>query len=179
MITNNKGQSSIEFILMFTVTFTLVFLWIVQAYNLGVGYLAHYANFMASRTYLTHDTGSMNTRGAVSAILTDSQNEARRVYEKYHLELFVKGSSQFSVNAPLTDVLTEYVGTFVDFDQPFSFIKFIGGNTRINLRTESFLGKESPRAECKQQICQAMFGQDCDGINASLQSHITAFDDGC
>ena len=63
-IKNNKGQSTIEFILTFTAAVGFIFLFLKMALNYTDGYIVHHATFMASRAYLVGDAEQYANAGA-------------------------------------------------------------------------------------------------------------------
>ncbi len=173
---NQKGQSSIEFILSMGFVFAMFFLFVNQAFNFTIGYLGHYATFMASRAFMAHDNGSMNNYGS---IMNDAQVMGRRVFNRYQLPVFIgESAGEVQFNRPDQGVFYEFTGAYFRFQRPFSTYKFFGGDVKIDLLTESFLGKEPTRYECRQQLCQAVSGGEC-GANSEVLKHSTLYDNGC
>lgn len=137
--------------------------------NMTRGYLVHYANFMASRAFLTHDVGG---RGDVGQSLNAAQTRAGEVFRRYPLASF-NISPEFKVNKPLANssLMSGTTATFKDRMTPFSLV---GGSNEAVLHSESFLSKEPVRLQCLLSVCATM------GINnCSTAIDITAFDNGC
>jgi hypothetical protein len=172
---SNKGQASIEFIVTLSVGLLLLVTVLGLALNFTVGYLAHYANFVASRTYLTYDHGSNNPLTVFQVAAT----EARNYFEQFQLANFGIGEGQLGINAPHETNLYEYVGTYYMYSPPISFGIFGNGNEG-KLLTESFLGKEPSRSDCRCQV-QNSVGISCDGtsFSNSITQDVTLFDNGC
>lgn len=170
---NEKGQSAIEFLITFAFTLSFVFLFVRLAINFGIGYLAHYATFMASRVYLSHDNGN----GSVNNVVNTAKREAISEFKKYRLDIFNLSANKLNFNEPARGKLNEYVGAYFEYQKPFSFIKIIGGDTQVSYLTESFIGKDVPRTECYSRTCWAMneSGDTCNPAG----NHFTLFDNGC
>lgn len=165
---NQKGQSTIEFILTFAFAIGISFLFISQTLNLTIGFLVHYATYMGGRTFLTYDNGSNN----LSSVINTAGNEAKKAFNRYSLTRFdikpkvevispEQGSSLFSgVTAQYQRLLTPY--------------KMVGGDKKATYHSEGFLGKEPTRNQCYQMTCLAVGLSQCDdGMD------ITLFDNGC
>jgi len=163
----NQGQSLIEFIMTLSFSLGIVFLFFSIAFNATDGYIVHYATFMASRTYLVVDVNANRPNGSDAIALS----EAQRVFAKYLNP--AKGS--FFVNNPDSVVGFPYVGVGFDFKQKFSF-GLIGVKDAMNLKSESYLGREPTRAECAERICYAMLGV---GGGCESLVHYTLYDNGC
>lgn len=151
MKTNNqKGQSTIEFIITFSVTVGFIFLFMQMAINYTNGYLIHHATFMASRAYLSADSEQKDPN------LGDKNAEilAQNIF-KHYMPAFLKPDlSKLKVNGPTIDKKA-FVGVYYDFTQIFS-LSFIGGKDEMFFRSESFLGREPTRPENNSQICKRM-----------------------
>lgn len=151
---NNKGQSTIEFILTFTAAVGFIFLFLKMALNYTNGYMVHHATFMASRAYLVGDAERYEGPGAGDARAFEL---AKSVFKKNlpdglitpNLELEAKNE-----NNP-DRVLSVFVGIWVEFEQAFS-LGFVGGKDKVAFRSESFLGREPTRAESASQVCLAI-----------------------
>lgn len=179
---DQRGQSTIEFILTFVFGIAFLFLFVNQAINMTTGYVMHYATFLASRVYLTHDTGSNN----VASAYNEAAAKARSAFNSLPLDPFQRNVSEFHVNAliPSTGIdvvgLYEYVGVWYKYERPLSVL-----NATRNVRfiSESFLGKEPTRSECHcmmQHAAAMPQGTSCfldyeDQINYD----VTLFDNGC
>jgi hypothetical protein len=171
MVTKNQnGQSTIEFILTFALGLSLIFFVISSSINYATGYLVHYATFMASRVYLTDDNHLNNSQG------TDEL--AKEAFKKYNLGIFKIDPDKFKVNL-VQDVNQDRnknltVGAYTTFELNMDLIGQIAGKKKMELVSESFLGKEPTRAECAKRVCYAISRkEDCDGMD------ITLYDDGC
>ncbi|MCY4495573.1 MAG: hypothetical protein OXB92_17145, partial [Acidimicrobiaceae bacterium] len=167
---------TIEFIVtfVFIIGFTFAFFRIALIYTNG--YLVHYATYMASRAYMVFDNNSNQPTGGDG----DASRLAKRVFEGFKLGGLINGfTGQLQINDPQSfnrHSNNLYVGTWVDFKQKLPTPSFAAGKD-LNLRSESFLGREPTRSECYERICNAM-GE------AALQEeycgiHSTLFDNGC
>ena len=166
----NKGQSTIEFLFTFIFSFGFLFLFISLGLNFTAGYVVHFATYMASRTFMTAETN--NTNPGLSD--TIAEQRGRETFNRYQLSsLGLESLGNISFNFPNRGTRYEYVGAYVNFNTPLSFVNVIGGRQLLNLRSESFLGREPTRADCFERICRAMNG--CSQKNG----HITAEDNGC
>jgi hypothetical protein len=165
---NEKGQSTIEFILTFSFAIGISFLFISQTLNLTIGFLVHYGTYMGGRTYLSHD----NSSSELSSVLNTAGNAAKKAFNRYSLTRFdikptlkvispEQGSSLFSgITAQYQRLLTPY--------------KMVGGSEKATYHSEGFLGKEPTRNQCFQLTCKAM------GLSACSEAKdITLFDNGC
>jgi hypothetical protein len=173
---DNKGQSAIEFVLTVAFTVALFFVFVNQAINFTAGYVVHYANFMVSRTYMTYDSGIMNM-GNFSTIMSQAENYAKNnTLPKYQLDVFVD-NLEVEFNSPETTEYSEFVGSMMKFTKPFSSFEFLGGGEVLELYTESFLGKEPTRVDCRERICRAIAGSDCN--DTGVLAFATLYDNGC
>ena len=163
----DQGQSLIEFIMTLSFSLGIVFLFFSIAFNATDGYLAHYATYMASRTYLVVDVNANRANGSDASALS----EAQRVFAKY----LNPTKGKFYVNNP--DMITgfPYIGAGFEFKQKFSF-GLIGVKDEMNLNSESYLGREPTRAECAERICHALLGA---GGACEALVHYTLYDNGC
>ena len=175
-LNNEKGQSTIEFIFTFVFGVSIILMIFNSAMNYTTGYLVHYATFMASRVYLTSDSyiGSIGNTGPS---LNSGEGLARETFNNYSLGIFKVPSENFKVNtvgsAGPENFLT--VGAYTTFDLTIDALGKITGQSKINLVSESFLGKEPTRAECATRTCFAITGRN----NCGPNDDITIFDDGC
>jgi len=166
---SDQGQSTIEFLMTFAFVFAMLFLFIKIALNFTNGYLVQYANFMASRAYLVHDTNQAETTAYNSAF-----QRARQVFDLYKISSFMNDfSGTLKVNNPGA-VLPFYVGTFVEYDEKFSLSKVMGGAFPMSFRAESFLGKEPVRRDCAKRVCKALTMS-----AGNCTEYTTFFDNGC
>lgn len=164
-----SGQASIEFLLTFAFGIGLTLLFVGLALNMTRGYLVHYANFMASRTFLTHDVGGI---GSVEQSLNAAERRAKEAFSAYPLAAF-QLSPEFKVNKPLSfsSLMSGTTATFRERITPFSMV---GGDSEAVFHSESFLTKEPVRLQCLLSTCRAM------GIsNCSAVMDMTVFDNGC
>jgi hypothetical protein len=170
---NNKGQSTIEFILTFTSTVGFIFLFLKMSLNYTNGYMVQHAVFMASRGYLVHDR-QLNDASFGDF---DANLHAKDIFKKYLPKgLITSFNSELKINSPSnTSIPKVFVGVWVEFEQMFS-VGFIGGKDLVKFRAESFLGREPTRYEGYTQVCEAIKvipGSGCAGTN-----HVTLDDNG-
>lgn len=172
---NEKGQSTIEFILTFAFGVSIILLIFNSAMNHVTGYLVHYATFMASRTYLTTESYNGNI-GNYEVSYQAAAGEAQAIFNRYNLGIFNIPASGFKINSAGGN-LDNYlgVGATTAFQRPIDIMGQVAGRRKINLVSESFLGKEPTRAVCATRVCEALTG----GRNCSAEMDVTLFDDGC
>ena len=171
---NQSGQSTIEFIFAFSFGVSLILVVFNSSMNHISGYLAHYATFMASRSYLVQDSnlGSFSAEASLNNTLEIPTN----VYKAYNLSFFDIPDSAFSINPANRDIVNYYkVGAKTVFEKDIDVLGKVMGQKKLNLITESFLGKEPTRNMCAIRICQAITGQS----SCNVEMDITLFDDGC
>ena len=174
-IKNEKGQSTVEFILTFAFGVSLILVIFNTAMNFATGYLVHYGTFMASRVYLTQDnfTGTM---GDSSPALGQAEEAARAAFNIYDLGIFKVPPENFVINPPSSDpaqALT--VGGSTNFELTIDILGKVAGQKKMEMVSESFLGKEVTRAECARRTCYGVTQtQEC-----SNTMDITLYDDGC
>jgi hypothetical protein len=166
----NKGQSTIEFIMTFTMVFAFFFLFLKMALNYTDGYLVHYATFIASRAYLTVDNDNQTTdAGAGDGI---ALRYARKVFDTARVPLFITGfNSAPEANDP-SKSFQVYTGIYTNYSTAFA-LGIVGGQEKMDLRSESFLGREPGRFETYEQTCNAIktvTGRSCD-IHATLDDN--------
>lgn len=178
--TKNAGQATIEFLFTFVFSVGILFLFVSLAINFTSGYIAHYATYMASRTYLTYD----NTSFSESFSDDYAKAQAQEVFESFKLEKLAIKNGVLEFNEPSANNRYEYVGVRYSFEKNLSLFKPFGGNQKSKLVSESFLGREPIRATCLKQTCKAIAhilqksglggtGDTCDN------PHTTLFDNGC
>lgn len=156
-------------------TFVFSFGFILLFYKISIdatnGFYIHYANYMASRTYLTVENNSANIAGSDNYAFS----RARAVFDSYRPQVMIRSfNGNLSVNDPSSTPNKLYVGTIVDYSVPFSFSELMGGREPVMYKSESFLGREPTRAECLARVCKAM-----QSLGAQCNTHITFFDNGC
>lgn len=167
---NQKGQSTVEFVITFGFSMGITFLFMGMAINYVVGYMVHYGTFMASRTYLVHDVSSKD----IGATLSTAATRGKETYDKYNLQAFDAGSDKLKFNSPL-EGRPLFAGAVTTFERKVSFVRFISGTKKATLVSESLLGKEPMRSECLTSVCQAMGG----GESCSASMDVTLYDNGC
>jgi len=168
---SNKGQSTIEFLMSFI--FGLGFLFVIFKISLNFtnGYLVHYATYMASRAYLVADNNSNQADGADKV----AEQRAKEVFAKYKIPAVIESfTGDLQINSPESVAIKGFVGTWVEYQDKFTFSSLFGGNQDISFRSESFLGREPTRAECLERICHAL-----GDINSDCNLHVTFYDNGC
>ncbi len=172
-VNDEKGQSAIEFILTFAFGLGIVFLFAIQSLNATKGFLVHYANFMAARTYQVNDLGIDNTQ----TMMTNAAAEAAKVFSSYALGSFGI-NAQFKIITP-NQGRGIYSGGVAEFSEALSALPFVGGGATANFYSESFLGKEPLRMTCFEQTCAAITGSPngCEG--RSDQMDVVIYDNGC
>lgn len=170
---NQSGQSTIEFIFTFVFGVSMILMIFNSSMNYISGYLTHYATFMASRVYLTADSHLRTTPSSLSG----AEDRARETFRNYSLSIFNIPDSSFTINPAGQTQGGEYltVGGFTTFDLTIDALGKIAGQSKLELVSESFLGKEPTRAECLARTCMAITNRE----NCSNNDDITLFDDGC
>ena len=168
---NNKGQSTIEFIMTFSAAVGFIFLFLKMALNYTNGFMVHHATFMASRAYLVDDQERYGSAGEGDA---GAFKHAQEVFDKLLPAGLVDNvnASMLHQNNPEDRILAVFVGVYAEFSQPFS-MGFIGGKDQVVFRSESFLGREPTRAESGIQVCSAISavtGDSC-SVHATLDDN--------
>lgn len=170
IVRNNKGQSTIEFIMTFTAAIGFIFLFLKMAINYTNGYMVHHATYMASRAFLVGDSESQQT---IEGRDKNAFDLAKTVFNKNLPEgLIGNFNGELKANNPLAVPFGPFIGLYVEYSQPFS-IGFVGGKEQVVFRSESFLGREPTRVETIAQVCKAVssvLGQSCD-IEATLDDN--------
>jgi hypothetical protein len=171
------GQSTIEFIVTFVFGLSLMLMVFNSAMNHATGYLVHYATYMASRVYLTTDNHT-GTIGAVTPSLSGSIQKSRSAFNTYNLTMFRVTDENFKINS--VDTVSDNsqnltVGAYTVFEQSIDILGKVAGQTKMEMVSESFLGKEPTRAECATRVCYAITGQ----LSCDASMDITLYDDGC
>lgn len=174
MKNNQSGQSTVEFIFCFVFAVSLIFLIFTSAMNYTTGYLVHYATFMASRVFMTQDANQNvfgpGERGTAETI-------ARSTFNNYNLSVFGVETSGFNINDRLYVDAGEYlmIGAYTRFEKRIDLMGQITGQKKLEMISESYLGREPTRGVCAQRTCKAVTGSDQCEINMD----ITLFDNGC
>lgn len=183
------GQSTVEFILTFTFGLGIIFLFVNISVNYSVGYLVHYATFMASRTYLTVDIAA----GAPDASEAQASAQALETFRRFKMDqigipsggVLAGGSADvgFHINRYSTVSTNEqalFVGAYAVFERPLSIFRAIAGDLKGTLVSEAFLGKEPVRTECWQRTCKAIsIGVKGNATPCGGKDDYTVFDNGC
>ncbi len=171
------GQSTIEFIFTFAFGLSVILLIFNAAMNYTTGYIVHYATFMASRVYLTAEnfTGSMADGGLSS--VSSAEGKATRAFAAYNLQIFNIKTEDFAINKLTGGNGSEYLttGARTLFEQRIDILGRVAGQKKLELVSESFLGKEPSRAACAARVCFAVTNQQ----ECTPDMDITLFDDGC
>jgi hypothetical protein len=159
---NNKGQSTIEFILTFTAAVGFIFLFLKMALNYTNGYIVHHATFMASRAYLVGDAEDYTS---LSSGDEKAFKLAQSVFNKNLPSALIPNfNGTLKQNNPDIAKFTVFIGLWVEYSQAFS-LGFVGGKDQVSYRSESFLGREPTRAESIAQVCQAIASVTGGGCN--------------
>lgn len=171
---NDTGQSTIEFILTFVFGLSFVLVIFNSAVNHARGYLVHYATFMASRVYLTAENNLITPDISYRGVVTQRAKDA---FDQYQLGMISIPAGSFQLNeGPQSDPGRALaVGGVSFFELDIDVLGRIAGQKKLELLSESFLGKEPTRAACAAQVCKAITGQE----TCSPNMDITMFDDGC
>jgi hypothetical protein len=171
-IINNKGQSTIEFLLTFTVAVGFIFLFLKLAMNYTNGFMVHHATYMASRAYLVNDAERQSDQDNDSA----AETYAIKVFKYYmpsELAPEVNNGETKAIH-PSGGSFPLFTGIVTRYTTNFS-LGFIGGKEPLRLTSESFLGREPTRTESTQQTCRAIM--DSFGLG-SCSIHTTLDDNG-
>lgn len=168
---NNKGQSTIEFVITFTAAVGFIFLFLKMSLNYTNGYMVHHATFMASRAYLVGDSESqadiVGRDGNAFAL-------AEKVFKKNLPTDLIQGfDGVLKEHNPGVVKYSVFIGVWTEFTQVFS-LGFVGGKDPVRFRSESFLGREPSRVETFAQTCAAIstvtLGSGCD-FQATLEDN--------
>ena len=168
----DKGQSTIEFLVSFSVVFTILLTFVRIAFNATNGFYVHYAVFNASRAYLVSDENNNSTSNGDS----NARDKAREVFERFKVEYLLGGNKpELMTNNPGSFPNKPFIGNYTTFKMDFGVSGTIGGKGPINMISESFLGREPSRQECIERICEAFSAID----GGACSSHTTLYDNGC
>lgn len=170
-IKNNKGQSTIEFIMTFSAAVGFIFLFLKMAMNYTDGYMVHHATYMASRAYLVSD----NNRDSIDEDDSQAFIKAKGVFDRYLPEGLVPNvtSALLKENSPAISKFSAFIGLYIEYSQKFS-IGFVGGKSPVRFYSESFLGREPTRRESRNQVCKAIKDLGLGACNV----HVTLEDNG-
>ena len=151
-MSSSKGQSTLEFILTFSMVFAFFFSFLKMALNYTDGYMVHYATFLASRTYMAAD----NEAPSVQASDPAAVKQAQAIFNKYLPSALISNlTASIKENNADTIQFPAFVGLWTLYSPVFS-LGAIGGSSTVDLRSESFLGREPTRFEGYQQTCAAI-----------------------
>lgn len=166
----DKGQSTIEFLIGFTVVFGLTFLMLRTTLMFGNGYLLHYATYMASRAYLVFETND-NASG-IDSVFSASATRATQVFQTFGLSgVTVNFNDNNNVTRPVL------IGAWAEIEKSFTSAGFMGGDNSIKFRSESFLLKEPPRGYCHERTLKQI--ERTSEISSEIHDYMTVFDNGC
>lgn len=170
---DQRGQSSIEFILTFAFAIGISFLFVAHALNMTTGFLAHYATFMSARAFLVHDA----TSNTVGSNMQSAQRVAEKVFKIYRIDRFAK-DIKLEVNKPIPSgqFSALFSGVSATFKKRLTPYKLVGGAVKATMMSESFLGKEPLKIQCWEMTCQAMGVGKC---ATQGEMDITVYDNGC
>jgi hypothetical protein len=102
--------------------------------------------------------------------------KAKAAFGAFNLDVFgIK--TELEINDEPNVSAGEYlmVGAFAKFSRKMDIVGQITGQTKLDLISESFLGREPARGVCASRVCKAM--TDSPTCDPSLD--ITLYDDGC
>lgn len=175
---NQSGQSTIEFIFCFVFAVSFILLVFNTSLNYVSGYVTHYATFMASRVYLTQSS-TMSDWGPGNTI-SIAEQMATEAFNKYSLSTFGIKNSGFSLssaarNSDLSAGEYLMVGVHTQFDRRMDLLGQITGQKKLELISESYLGREPSRGVCASRVCMAISGKP----QCTDKLDVTLFDDGC
>jgi hypothetical protein len=165
---NEKGQSTVEFLMTFVFIFGIMFVYVKIALNFSRGYMIHLANYQASRAYLISDLNSNQAAGSDGAAAT----AATKVWKSYYNDF--TGTDPVA-NSPNFGGRSIFVGTYVEYKEKFSFGFPFSAMDPMEMRSESFLGREPTRQTCLERVCKSMK----DLGAPSCEAHMTLSDNGC
>ena len=145
-----------------------MFVYVKIALNFTRGYMIHLANFQASRAYLVSDENRTNDGGSDSVAAAT----ALKVWKRYYGDF--NGTDPVA-NSPEFGGRSIFVGTVVDYEEKFSFGFPFGAMSAMEMKSESFLGREPTRHGCLDRTCASM--RDIGAPNCA--EHMTLSDNGC
>jgi hypothetical protein len=175
-LVNQAGQSTIEFIFCFIFAVSLILLVFNTSLNYAAGYVVHYATFMASRVFLTQSSfvnvwGPSNRGGDIE--------KAQEAFRKYDLSVFGISNDALKIqDEPQSAEANEYlmIGAYTKFERKMDLVGKITGGQKLELVSESYLGREPTLGVCASRTCKGVTDQD--QCNAPAMD-ITLFDNGC
>ncbi len=175
-LVNQAGQSTIEFIFCFIFAVSLILLVFNTSLNYAAGYVVHYATFMSSRVFLTQSSSMSEWGGAARNEAIDA---AKATFRDYDLSVFgIKNNAIEIKDNPLDADANEYlmIGAYTKFERKMDLVGQITGGQKLELVSESYLGREPTLGVCASRTCRGVTDKDqCD----SASMDITLFDNGC
>lgn len=169
-INNERGQSSVEFIISFILVVGFVFMYVKIALNFTNGYLVHYANFMSSRAFMVYEGNSNDPAGSDTGAVKASND----VWESLNIEAVIKPTITRTHNLPGSVGNDLFVGAIATYSDIFSIFSNVGSTESLEFKSESFLGREPTIAECVERTCEAFRV-----LGAGCGNNTTVMDNGC
>jgi uncharacterized lipoprotein NlpE involved in copper resistance len=128
---------------------------------------------MASRVFMTQDSNNSQWSAGDRGVAT---NRAKSAFAAFKLDVFGI-NTQLEINDDQTVSAGEYlmVGAYTRFSRKMDLVGQITGQTKLDLISESFLGREPTRGVCASRVCYAIKEED----TCSTNYDITLYDDGC
>jgi len=151
---NEKGQSTIEFLMSIIFSMGILYLFISLGINYTNGYLVHYVTYSASRAFMVADGHNLKDTAGTSNDL--ARNLAEKVLGGFPLEALGIKLSQKKYNYNDGTSKYEFVGVVYSFKAKLSTLMMVGGDAEANMISESFLGRTQTRADSALQICNAI-----------------------
>ena len=176
MKNNENGQSTIEFIFSFIFAVSLILMVFNTSLNYASGYVTHYATFMASRVFMTQDSNQTSVWGPGPR--DQAYNKAATAFNAFKLDVFgIKTELKIHGDENLSPSAGEYlmIGATAKFSRKMDVVGKIVGQSKLELISESYLGREPTRGVCASRVCKAI----TDSEQCSAQLDITLYDDGC
>ena len=175
-VSQDVGQSTIEFIFSFSFVILILMLCVRVSISMVNGFLVQFAVFQASRAYLVEDTNS-NTESTWDSAARDAAN---RVFKSYMNGKVSPIELKFNDAGAGGDIKPAFIGPYYEYKQEqFTTSDLMGGggpDKKLNLISESFLGKEPTKFDCLESTFARI--KDILG-SAPIKELITTTDDGC
>jgi len=171
-----RGQSVVEFLISLCFVLGFVVMFLRVALSVTDGYLAHYATYMAARSYLVIDEGAVDA----SYYDNDPQGVVRGVFAKYKKYLFSKALHDLEIIPPTqfqNSTNHYFTGVQFRFEGNLPSPSSMKG-VKPQLTSEAFLGKEPTIAGCLDGISRA-FREFCSEGGGTECDHATYDDNGC
>lgn len=163
-----EGQSTIEFLISFTIIFGMTFFIVTTTMNYGNGFYLHWATYAASRVYLTYET---NDNNGLAGVFGGARTQATNLFNAYGIN-----GATIEFNDDNSAGRNVLIGAYAEFESKFSPMSNIGNNEKVKFRSESFLGREPPRGYCFEMIRERI--DDATG-GGPITKFMTVFDNGC